>query len=90
MIGYTLILYLRKLKLSVSYCKRKKRTFHIPQVPSTSNSDGPLKPVIVYIHGGGFSKNAGTSELISPDYLIIEHDIILVTMNYRLHLFGNL
>ena len=44
-----------------------------------------LKPVIVYIHGGGFS--AGSSSSFNPFYLL-DRDVVLVTINYRLGAFG--
>lgn len=46
-----------------------------------------LKPVIVFIHGGGFSSGSGLTDCYGPDYLIQE-DVILVTFNYRLGVFG--
>lgn len=42
---------------------------------------------MVYIHGGGFIM--GASFKYSPD-LFIENDVILVTLNYRLGVFGRL
>lgn len=44
-----------------------------------------LKPVMVYIHGGGFGWGYG--DMYKPDYLI-NYDVILVTFNYRLNVFG--
>lgn len=41
--------------------------------------------MIVYIHGGGFY--AGASNNYGPDFLL-DHDVVLVTMNYRLGPFG--
>ncbi|XP_068630175.1 esterase FE4-like isoform X2 [Battus philenor] len=46
-------------------------------------------PVMVFIHGGSYSYNSGNSETFSPD-LLLRHDVILVTMNYRLELLGYL
>ncbi|XP_015605144.1 esterase FE4 isoform X2 [Cephus cinctus] len=46
-----------------------------------------LKPVMVWIHGGGFSTGSGNDDLYGPDYLV-KSDIILVTINYRLGAFG--
>ncbi|KAH8337615.1 hypothetical protein KR074_000397 [Drosophila pseudoananassae] len=40
-------------------------------------------PVMVWLHGGGFSFGSGNSFLYGPDYLVAE-DIVLVTLNYRL------
>lgn len=41
------------------------------------------KPVMVWIHGGAFAFGSGNDDIYGPDYLI-EHNIVLVTMNYRL------
>lgn len=46
------------------------------------------KPVIVFIHPGGFYENAGRSDIFGPQYLIERDDIVLVTINYRLSLLG--
>ncbi|XP_026496524.2 acetylcholinesterase-like [Vanessa tameamea] len=46
-----------------------------------------LRPVMVYIHGGGFRDGSGSPFLYGPDYLI-KHDVILVTFNYRLEVLG--
>lgn len=44
-------------------------------------------PVMVYIHGGGFTIGNGGKLLYAPDFLI-KHDVILVTFNYRLGALG--
>ncbi|KAL4097005.1 hypothetical protein QTP88_021850 [Uroleucon formosanum] len=44
-------------------------------------------PVIFWIHGGGFSWGHGRSGLYGPDYLM-DKDVILVTIHYRLGIFG--
>lgn len=44
-----------------------------------------LKPVIVFIHGGGFK--AGSAINYGPEYLM-DRDIVVVTLNYRLGVFG--
>lgn len=41
--------------------------------------------VMVFIHGGGYS--GGSSIAVGPDFLIDQH-VILVTLNYRLGVFG--
>lgn len=46
---------------------------------------GDLKPVIAFIHGGGFK--FGSSVDAGPEYLM-ERDIVLVTISYRLGAFG--
>lgn len=44
-------------------------------------------PVFVWIHGGGFVFGSGSTELYGPDYLV-EKDVVVVTINYRLNIFG--
>ncbi|XP_013141552.1 PREDICTED: esterase B1-like [Papilio polytes] len=44
-------------------------------------------PVMVWFHGGGFTSGSGTDEMYGPDFLI-RHDVILVTLNYRLEVLG--
>lgn len=46
-----------------------------------------LKPVIVFIHSGGFYESSGRSDEFGPQYLI-RRDIVLVTINYRLAALG--
>lgn len=45
--------------------------------------------VLFYIHGGAFFKNSADDVMNGPDFLV-QHGIILVTMNYRLNIFGHL
>lgn len=54
-------------------------------VENGNGTDGKLKPVLVYLHGGGFI--SGGSVFYRPDYFMDE-DIVLVTVNYRLGPFG--
>lgn len=44
------------------------------------------RPVMVYIHGGGFVNN--NADLYPPNYLM-ERDIILVVIQFRLGILGN-
>lgn len=48
-----------------------------------------LKPVMVWIHGGGFAFGSGNGEtdFYGPSYFL-DRDIVLVTINYRLNVFG--
>lgn len=50
-----------------------------------SNGTSERKPVIAFIHGGGFT--AGTAMNHGPEYLM-DRDIVLVTIQYRLGAFG--
>lgn len=49
--------------------------------PNTSAAT-PL-PVLVWFHGGGWNSGSGQTDLFGPDYLM-QKDVILVTVNYRL------
>ncbi|XP_061393224.1 esterase B1-like [Musca vetustissima] len=49
-------------------------------------SEKPL-PVMVWIYGGGFHFGEATRTYYSPDYFMSK-DVILVTFNYRLGIFG--
>ncbi|KAF5277750.1 hypothetical protein FQR65_LT03730 [Abscondita terminalis] len=44
-------------------------------------------PVMVFIHYGGFFAGTGNSDYIGPEY-IMDKNVILVTFNYRLGVFG--
>ncbi|KYM98243.1 Esterase E4, partial [Cyphomyrmex costatus] len=49
----------------------------------------PLKKraVMVWIHGGGFYEGSGDALIYGPDY-IVQKDVVLVTLNYRLGVLG--
>lgn len=51
------------------------------------NSSSGLLPVVVWIHGGTFSLGSGLSDNFNPS-AFIEEDIVAVSFNYRLDLFG--
>ncbi|XP_066249151.1 juvenile hormone esterase-like [Euwallacea similis] len=51
------------------------------------NLSTKAKPVMVFIHGGGFTMGSGTQEMCGPEYLMTQ-DVVLVTLNYRLGVFG--
>jgi juvenile-hormone esterase len=55
---------------------------YVPKVKGTA-----LLPVMVFIHWGGFLAGRGTSDYFGPEY-IMDKDVILVTFNYRLGVFG--
>lgn len=46
------------------------------------------RPVMVFVHGGGFMFGSGNDLQFGPDYLL-RKDVILVTFNFRLGIFGN-
>jgi para-nitrobenzyl esterase len=52
-------------------------------------NDGKKRPVMVWLHGGGFSAGSG-QELLSYDgeSLARRGDVVVVTLNHRLNVFG--
>ncbi|XP_035917686.1 uncharacterized protein LOC118514712 [Anopheles stephensi] len=48
-----------------------------------SETLGMLKPVMVWIHGGGFYTGSANSDFYGPEFLL-QHGVVLVTLNYRL------
>ena len=42
---------------------------------------------MVWFHGGGYTSGDSSSRLYGPEYLL-DKDVILVTSNYRLGIFG--
>jgi para-nitrobenzyl esterase len=48
------------------------------------------RPVIVYIHGGAYSSGSGSSPLYDGAALCRRGDVLVVTVNHRLSLFGYL
>lgn len=62
-------------------------TSYLPQTIDHS-SKSSLRPVVLYIHGGAFIAGAGSD----PDYdggnLASRGDVVVVTINYRLGVFG--
>lgn len=59
--------------------------------PSGRTSSGRKLPVMVYMHGGGFTGGSG-NDLLSYDgeNLARNHNVVVVTHNHRLNLFGYL
>ncbi|XP_013141526.1 PREDICTED: acetylcholinesterase-like [Papilio polytes] len=55
-------------------------------VPNTANSQNKV-PVLVWIHGGSFYRGSASKSLYGPKFLV-RHEVILVTLNYRLGPYG--
>jgi len=53
-------------------------------------ADGKKRPVMVWIHGGGFSLLSGSSPTNDGARLARKGDVVLITLNHRLNLFGYL
>ncbi|WP_042442749.1 carboxylesterase/lipase family protein [Streptacidiphilus jiangxiensis] len=54
----------------------------------TPQSGSGRRPVLVWIHGGGFLTGAGSDPVFDGGRLVQQHDVVLVTVNYRLGAFG--
>lgn len=52
----------------------------------TKRPDGTARPVLVWIHGGAFL--VGSSNMYGGAHFAAEHDVVVVTLNYRLGVFG--
>ncbi|MDG2336128.1 MAG: carboxylesterase family protein [Myxococcota bacterium] len=52
--------------------------------------DGAPRPVLVWLHGGGFSHGSGSFHLYSGESLARRGDVVVVTVNYRLGALGGL
>src|SRR5512139_253293 len=56
----------------------------------TPAADAGRRPVMVYLHGGAFSIGSGSSAVYDGGPLGAREDVVLVTVNHRLNLFGYL
>ncbi|MFW9875625.1 MAG: carboxylesterase/lipase family protein [Candidatus Thorarchaeota archaeon] len=54
----------------------------------TPNADGAARPVMFYIHGGGFLIGAGSRPRLNGARLASYGDVVVVTFNYRLGVLG--
>ncbi|XP_067007373.2 juvenile hormone esterase [Anabrus simplex] len=54
-----------------------------PQLPGSE----PLKPVMVFIHGGAYKTGSGNTAGLTPDYLV-GAGVVFVSFNYRLDVLG--
>lgn len=58
---------------------------YTPKLPSPSTK---MLPVMVFIHGGAFIYGSGIIKTdVGPDF-IVENDVVVVAINYRLGVFG--
>ena len=48
------------------------------------------RPVMVWLHGGGFSRGSGSSPRYDGTGLVKRGDVVVVTINHRLNVFGYL
>jgi para-nitrobenzyl esterase len=72
--------------------------YHLAATPSEdclslniwSKDLGGAAPVLVWIHGGGFVTGSGSAAWYDGTYLADRHGVVVVSINYRLGLLGNL
>jgi para-nitrobenzyl esterase len=49
---------------------------------------GEARPVMVYLHGGGYNAGAGDAPGVDGSNLARQGDVVVVTVNHRLNVFG--
>ncbi|MFD0889673.1 carboxylesterase/lipase family protein, partial [Streptosporangium algeriense] len=54
----------------------------------TPGTGGPPRPVMVWIHGGAFLNGSGGDVLYDGSRLAAGHDVVVVTVNYRVGVLG--
>lgn len=71
----------------IKYFQMSEDCLHLNiYIPGNSLSPANTYPVMVFIHGGSFT--FGGAEVFSGDTLSAFHNVIVVTVNYRLNTFG--
>ena len=56
----------------------------------TPSADDKKRPVMVWLHGGGFARGCGSTPIIDGTRLAARGDTVIVTLNHRLNAFGHL
>jgi para-nitrobenzyl esterase len=56
----------------------------------TPATDNAQRPVLVWLHGGGFSTGSGSSAWYDGTRVALKQDVVIVTINHRLNAFGYL
>jgi para-nitrobenzyl esterase len=55
---------------------------------TTGLTDGAKRPVMVWLHGGAYSNASGSQIGFDGTNLARKHDVVAVTLNHRLNVFG--
>jgi para-nitrobenzyl esterase len=55
----------------------------------TPGCDAARRPVVVWLHGGGFEAGTGTMQLYEGSRVSRRGDVVVVTINHRLNVFGH-
>ncbi len=53
-------------------------------------NDARKRPVMVWLHGGGFATGAGSAHSFDGNFLARSGDVVVVSVNHRLNIFGYL
>jgi para-nitrobenzyl esterase len=56
----------------------------------TPGTDSKARPVMFWIHGGGFAYGSGGQPIYCGEDLARDHNVVVVSVNHRLNLFGYL
>ncbi|PWY97935.1 alpha/beta-hydrolase [Testicularia cyperi] len=56
--------------------------------PASSSQATSSKPVLVWIHGGSFIAGSSTAPGLDASYYVAKHNVVVVTLQYRLGMFG--
>lgn len=56
----------------------------------TPGTDAKARPVMFWIHGGGFAYGSGGQPIYGGEDLARDHDVVVVNVNHRLNIFGYL
>ena len=56
----------------------------------TPKTGSGRRPVMVWFHGGGFASGSGSYSIYSGQELARKHDVVAITVNHRLNIFGYL
>lgn len=64
------------------YTPTKERLARMPQGRKTK------LPVMVFVHGGMFTTGGSSAAVYDPRLLVDRHDVVVVTLNYRLSIWG--
>ncbi|APT91180.1 hypothetical protein CSPHI_09320 [Corynebacterium sphenisci DSM 44792] len=56
--------------------------------PAGAAGDGGGRPVLVWVHGGAYTSGAADAAANDPARLVAEQDVVVVTVGYRLGVYG--
>lgn len=71
----------------ISIMDQKEACQHLSITRPTASTESDL-PVVVWIHGGSYTSGAGDAHVYDPSEWVAQENIIVVSLTYRLGLFG--